>query len=139
MPVAGDPGGFNFGRDIIKRFQPLPQRVDLLHVKTLRSRFFRILNNNQADRLNAEGWAVVQKLADELAAATGLGPAVVHANAAVSDDWAQEVIITANRAKTQLILMEASRHDMGGNFFYGNPMEVVLRNAPCDVGLYRGM
>lgn len=139
MPVAGDRGGFLTGAHILKRFGPDVARVHLLRVMQLKHTMFRRLANNQAERLREKGWVAMLGLDDELATLVDLDTQQIDLHVTVSDDWAQDVIIAAGRHKTHLILMEAARHDLGVGYLYGSAIEVVLRNAPCDVAIYRGV
>lgn len=138
MPVAGDREGFLTGAGILGRFGDCVQRVHLLRVMQLKRQLFRRLANHQAESLREKGWSVMRDLDNELARLIGIDEWKTDVHVTVSDDWAQEVIIAAGRHKAHLILMEASRHDLGAGYLYGNSIEVVLRNAPCDVAIYRG-
>ena len=67
-----------------------------------------------------------------------LARARVEGRAVVSDDVPKEIVIQANQLGARLILMHAARRSLPHRFLYGNPIEQVLRNAPCDVAVYRG-
>lgn len=138
MPVAGDRQGFLAGAHILKRFGPGVMRVHLLRVMQLKRQFFRHLQLEQAQKLRDKGWELMRGLDDELAELIGIDTWKTDVQVAVSDDWAHEVIISAGRHKAHLILMEASQNDLGAGYLYGNAIEVVLRDAPCDVAIYRG-
>ena len=139
VPIAGDRAGFLTASEILKRFAPDIDRVELLRVMMIKRQIFRQLRSHQADQLREKGWDSLKGLSLELAEMIGLEDWKVDANVKVSDDWAQEVIIDANRHHSHLILMEASWRDLRANFLYGNPIEVVLRDTPCDVAIYRGV
>ena len=139
VPVAGDREGFLTAAEILKRFTPDVERVQLLRVMMIKRQLFRRLLNRQAGKLRAKGWDSLKGLSVELADMIGMDHWKVDANVKVSDDWAQEVIIDASRHHSQLILMEASWRDLRAKFLYGNPIEAVLRDTPCDVAIYRGV
>jgi len=139
VPVAGEVEGFLMGVDILTRMVDDVQRIHLLRVMQLKRHVFKQLHNHQAQRLRAKGWSNLEGLDQELSRRTGVALEKIHCNVTVSDDWAQEIIIAANRAKTQLVLMEAPVKALSGDFLYGNPVEVVLRDTPCDVAIYRGV
>jgi len=139
VPVAGDREGFLTATEILKRFAPDVDRVELLRVMMIKRHLFRRLLSDQAGRLRAKGQASLKGLSGEMADMIGVDAWKVDASVKVSDDWAQEVIIAANRHKSHLILMEASWRDLSAKFLYGNPIEVVLRDTPCDVAIYRGV
>lgn len=139
MPVAGSRQGFLTGARILQRFGDNVKRVHLLRVMQLQSSLFRRLANHQAESLREQGWRVMRGLGDDLAKMVGIDAWKADAQVNVSDDWAQDVIIAAGRHKAHLILMEASRRDLGAGYLYGSSIEVVLRDAPCDVAIYRGV
>jgi len=138
FPVAGDLAGLRAGMNLLGRFGPIADYVHLLHVVMVKRVVFRRLRETDAAKLRARGWRYLDGVELELAARTGLGADKIGADVVVSDDWAHETIIAASRHKSQLILLEASRRHLAGGFFWGDPVEVALRDAPCDVAVYRG-
>ena len=62
----------------------------------------------------------------------------MDANVVVSDDVPKEIVIHASRSKSRLIYLGASERNLTQRLWYGNPIEQVLREAPCDVAIYRG-
>lgn len=62
----------------------------------------------------------------------------MDAHVVVSDDVSKEIVIAANKTRSKLIYMGASKRSLMERFYYGNPMEQVLRDATCDVAIYRG-
>lgn len=139
LPVAGDPEGFRTAAQIIRRFGPDVARIQLLRVMMVRRPRYRRLRNDQAAGLRKQGWEGIRGLSEQLADSTGVEGWKVDANVTISDDWAHEVIIAANRYKSHMVLMEAGWKNLRTRFLYGNPLEVVLRDAPCDVGIFRGV
>jgi nucleotide-binding universal stress UspA family protein len=123
---------------LLARFAPAVDHVHLLHVVMVKRVVFRRLHEAGAAKLQDRGWRYLDGVELEFVARTGLTAERIGADVVVSDDWAHETIIAASRHKTQLILMEASRRHLAGGFFYGDPVEVTLRDAPCDVAVYRG-
>jgi nucleotide-binding universal stress UspA family protein len=139
VPVAGDHQGFLMSASIMRRFTAQISRVHLLRVMLIKHLLFRRLQHPQAEHLRQKGWESLAGLDQELAELTGVELDLIDSNVVVSDDWAHEVIIAANRHKSHLILMEAAWKNLRRTFQYGNPIEVVLRDAPCDVAIYRGV
>jgi hypothetical protein len=139
LPIAGDREGFLVGSDLIRRFAPNVSRIHLLRVMLVKHLLFRRLQHEQAVHLRNKGWDNITGLDQELAERSGVELALIDSNVVVSDDWAHEVIIAANRHKSHLILMEAAWKNLRRTFQYGNPLEVVLRDAPCDVAIFRGV
>lgn len=139
VPIAGDHAGFLMSTDILRRFAPHVSRVHLLRVMLIKHLLFRRLQHPQVEQLRQKGWESLSGLDQELAERSGVAQELIDGNVVVSDDWAHEVIIAANRHKSHLILMEAAWRNLRRTFRYGNPIEVVLRDTPCDVAIYRGV
>ncbi len=139
LPIAGDREGFLTSAEILRRFSPSVSRVHMLRVMMIKRLLFRRLQHQQAEQLRQKGWEGMADLDRQLAELTGIEQALIDSNVVVSDDWAHEVIIAANRHKSHLILMEAAWKNLRRTFQYGNPIEVVLRDAPCDVAIFRGV
>jgi nucleotide-binding universal stress UspA family protein len=55
----------------------------------------------------------------------------------LSDDWVKAILIQASKLKTQMIIMGTSDRNLPSRYFYGNKIEQILRETPCDVGIYR--
>jgi nucleotide-binding universal stress UspA family protein len=138
FPVAGDLEGLRAGMSLLGRFAPAVDHVHLLHVVMVKRVVFRRLREADAARLRERGWRYLDSVELDLVTRTGLTAEKIGVDVVVSDDWAHETIIAASRHKSQLILMEASRRHLAGGFFYGDPIEVAMRDAPCDVAVYRG-
>lgn len=139
IPIAGDREGFVTSAEIMRRFAPSVSRVHLLRVMMIKRLLFRRLQHEQVEQLRQKGWESLAEMDEQLATLTGIEQSLIDTNVVVSDDWAHEVIIAANRHKSHLILMEAAWKNLRRTFQYGNPIEVVLRDAPCDVAIFRGV
>ncbi len=138
LPVAGSPEGLETAAEILRLLAPEIRHLQLLRVMTVKHLLFRRLRPDQAARLARKGERILDQAEKALCTHLGLGEDVVDTQVAVSDDWAQETVIAANRHKSHLICLEAARYVLTRRFAYGNPLEVVLRDAPCDVAVYRG-
>ena len=138
VPVAGSPEGLETGGEILRLLVPEIHHLQLLRVMTVKHLLFRRLGPQHVARLIRKGEAILDRAEEALCAQLGLDEDVVDTQAAVSDDWAQETVIAANQHKSHLICLEAARHLLTRRLGYGNPLEVVLRDAPCDVAIYRG-
>jgi nucleotide-binding universal stress UspA family protein len=139
MPVAGAPHGQRSAVPFLRLFGEDIDRVQLLRVMTVGRLAFRGLDRDRLARLRREGRDFLRAVEAALVEEAAIDAQRIDGTAEVSDDWAKEVIIFASRHRSQLILMEASLRDLGRRFLYGNPIEQVLRNAPCDVAVFRGV
>lgn len=139
LPVSGHPRGFRSGLPFLRLFSPNVSRLHiLLVVRVSRWRFSR-MSHESIERRRLPGQAYCKQVEQEISNQLGLGARVVDAQVVVSDDVPKEIVIAANRTKSRLIYMGASERNLTERFFYGNPVEQVLRDAVCDVAIYRGV
>jgi nucleotide-binding universal stress UspA family protein len=121
-----------FGRDI--------EVINLLNVRVVRGgRLRRLsLSHERTQHLLQEGWAYLRTVEPALCTRLALAPSQVYGHVVLSDDVSREIAVAANRTRSRLILMGASRRRLLERLWRGNPLERVLAQAPCDVAIYRG-
>jgi nucleotide-binding universal stress UspA family protein len=139
LPVSGHPRGFRSGLPFLRLLGPDIEQMHILFVRRIARWRYRTLSSASADALRAPGQAFCERVDREIAEQLGLGPAITDANAIVSDDVPKEIVIAANKTKSRLIYLGASERNLSERFLYGNPIEQVLRDAACDVAVYRGV
>ena len=118
----------------------LGEDLRYLHVLFVRelSRFrFRVLGTRTAERLLTEGRAFVAPIEDELR--DGLAPHrfEIDSTVVVSDDAPKEIVLHAGKHRSRLICLAASKRTLPQRLVFGNPIELILRDAPSDVAVYR--
>lgn len=138
VPVSGHPGGFRSGLPFLHLFAPYISSLHVLFVRRVARWRFRLLAHEEATRLEGPGRAYCERVEREIGE-LGLGASITDASVVVSDDVPKEIVIFANRVKARLIYMGASQRNLTERFLYGNPIEQVLRDASCDVAIYRGV
>lgn len=138
-PVGGSTSGFGDGLPFLKLLAPDIRVVHVLRVMTVRTGAFRRLDASAAGRLQSEGLGDALRVEAQIAAATVLPIEAVKPLVRVSDNWAKQVVIEAGRLGSDLIYMEAPRASLTRLFSFGDPVEELLRDTPCDVALYRGL
>ncbi len=139
LPVSGHPRGFRSGLPFLRLFGPQVTHLQILLVARVSHWRYRWLTHEVIERLRAPGQLYCTRAEEEISEQLGLGAKVVDGQVVVSDDVPKEIVIAANKTKSRLIYMGASEQNLTERFFYGNPIEQVLRNATCDVAIYRGV
>jgi nucleotide-binding universal stress UspA family protein len=139
LPVSGHPRGFRSGLAFLKLFRPDVSHLFILYVERVFRWRFRRLSHEAAQRLRTPGELYCDRVEQEIRDQLVLGPDVVGAEVVISDDVPKEIVIAANKTKSRLIYLGASERNLTERFFYGNPVEQVLRDATCDVAIYRGI
>lgn len=139
LPVSGHPRGFRSGLPFLRLFGPDIAQIHILFVRRVPRWQFRMLSSSAVDQLRQPGQAFCGRVEQEISEQLGLGTSIVDATAVVSDDVPKEIVIAANKTKSRLIYLGASERNLTERFLYGNPIEQVLRDATCDVAIYRGI
>jgi nucleotide-binding universal stress UspA family protein len=138
LPLAGHAGGFDRVWPIFKRLAPRLRRVHLLRtlrVHTLRHPYLtvaretllRTIGNQYLDKISASLDRYLEQRTFRL-----------ERQVLISSDWANDVLVQASRLKVQMILLGVSERRLAHRVLYGDGIETLLRNASCDVGVYRG-
>ena len=113
------------------------RQLHLLLVHEVSRTRFRFMSARTARRLLAEERASASRLEEELRA--GLAPHrfELDASAVVSDDLPKEILVFAGKLRSRLVCLGAPERTLAQRLAYGSPIEQVLRDAPCDVAVYR--
>jgi nucleotide-binding universal stress UspA family protein len=138
LPLAGTPEGLAASLPFLQLFAPEIDSVHVLMVKEVRHTRFRRLTAAKGLALLDPVREYIHRIEQELRARLALPAAALDHTAVLSDDAPKEILIVANRIRSRLILLGASRRNLPDKFFFGSPIEQVLRNAPCDVAIVSG-
>jgi nucleotide-binding universal stress UspA family protein len=139
LPVAERPGGFRSGLPFLRLFGPQVSHMHIVLVARVGRGRLRRMSHELAEGLRPAGQAYCERVEQEIVEQLGLGSKVMDAQVVVSDEIPREILIAANKTKSRLIYMGASERNLTERLFYGNPIEQVLRDATCDVAIYRGI
>ncbi|MBI4083869.1 MAG: universal stress protein [Candidatus Lambdaproteobacteria bacterium] len=138
LPLAGTPEGLATSLPFLRLFAPEIETIHILMVKEVRRARFRHLTAAKGLALLEPARAYLHSVEQELRARLPLPAGAVDDTVVLSDDAPKEILIVANRIRSRLILLGASQRNLPDKFFFGNPIEQVLRNAPCDVAIVSG-
>lgn len=138
MPVAGHRPGIRGARRLLGLLAPFLRDLHLLHVVAVGALKFRRLSVEQAGQLRHDAQLYLDKVEQELASALPEEPIRLDALARVSDDWVREILLEAGRFRADLVAMEAPRASVAHGTGFGDPLEIIFRDTPCDVAIFRG-
>ena len=139
LPVAGHPRGARYALPLLRLLGPDLRELHLLLVREL-SRFrFSLLRPTTARRLLDEGRTVVTRVEEEVRAALAPYEYGLDTSVVISDDVPKEILVFAGKLRARLVCLGASERSLPQRQIYGNPIEQVLRDAPCDVAVYRSV
>ncbi len=136
VPVSGRPEGIQVGLPFLRLLVPESAHLEVLLVRKMSRQRFRGMSHAEAARLIERGQAYVLGIERSLSAGLHLPLGRLDATVVLSDDLPKEIVIQANKARSQIIYMGASAVSLRQRSVYGSPIEQVLRSAPCDIAIY---
>ena len=139
LPLAGHPRGARSAHPLLRLLAPDLRELHVLLVRELSRLRYRLLRAATARRLLEEGRAFVARVEDEVARALAGHAVALDGSVVVSDDAVKEILVVAARLHSRLVCLGASERSLPQRLAYGNPIEQVLRDAPCDVAVYRSV
>lgn len=136
VPVSGRPEGIQVGLPFLRLLVPERSKLEILLVRRVSHRRFVHISHAEATSLVQLGERYVARIEEALSTELGLPTHSLDRTVVLSDDIPKEIVIHAAKHKTQLIYMGAPPSSLRRRSVYGNPIEQVLRSAPCDVAIY---
>jgi nucleotide-binding universal stress UspA family protein len=139
IPLAGHPRGFKSGWPIFRLFLPQVATVFLLRcikISALRSRH---LSLQKKRALHKTGFKYLSTVQDEILKEKGTTEFFLDLRVVVNTDWVREILVHASTLKVHMILLGASERTLSQRVMQSDPFERLLRDSPCDVGIYRGI
>jgi nucleotide-binding universal stress UspA family protein len=139
LPVAGHPRGGRYALPLLRLLGPDLRQLHLLLVRQLSRLRFSLLRPATRRRLLDEGQAFVARVEEEVRAALASYDYALDASVVVSDDAPKEILAFAAKLRSRLVCLGSSERSLPQRLAYGNPIEQILRDAPCDVAVYRSV
>lgn len=128
VPIMGHPRGFGLGVSFVKLLGEGLERVDVLLVQSpASSAKQRSLALGCVDRVKTELRTALDRRVQ------------VDGAVLVGSDPANEIVTAAKLHRSQLICLGATERSAAERLVLGTPAERILRGAPCDVAIYRGV
>lgn len=139
IPLGGHPRGFQSAWPFFRLFLPHVGTVYLLRSMNVSSIRHPHLSLPQKQSLREAGFDYLEAVSEEIFQEKGAADFLLDNRVVICDDWAREVLVHASKLKVQMIMLGASERSFPHRVVHGNPLERVLRETPCDVGIYRGL
>jgi nucleotide-binding universal stress UspA family protein len=139
LPVGGHRRGFASGIPFLRLFAADIAAAHIVNVRPVGSAAYRALTQVRSEGLRSEGARYCRRVEREIVEALGLPAGVLRTHVVVSDDTAREIVVLAGRLRSELIFLGASERGLSHRLLHSSSLERVLRDAPCDVAVYRGL
>jgi len=139
IPLAGHPRGFRTAWPFFRLFLPHVRNVFLLRGMAVSSVRYPHLSPER-DRLHRNaGLRYLQEVREEIFREKGQVDFIIDNRVVTCEDWPREILVHASKLKAQMILLGASERSLTHRMVHGNPLERILKETPCDVGIYKGL
>lgn len=138
LPLAGHQAGLARLWPILRRLAPQLRRVHFLYNAPTTLLAESLQTPTRERQLRQIGERYLDRIRRELDNALAEPPFTIDRRVLVTRDWPHQVLIEASRLKAQMLLLGASERSLAHRVFHGQAIEQILRDAPCDVGVYRG-
>jgi nucleotide-binding universal stress UspA family protein len=138
LPMAGHGDGFARLWPVFRRFISQLRLVYFLRAIPLSQLRQGHLSPDHLARLYAQGEQYLERIVDGLRDEMGEPAFTLERRILITSDWSHQVLVEASRLKAQLLLLGASERSLAHRVFHGQALERILRETPCDAGIYRG-
>ena len=138
LPLAGHGDGFARIWPVFRRFVPHIRRVFFLHAIPVSRLRQGHLAPDRLAQLRGVGERYLAGIFDELQDLMGEPSFTLERRILITSDWSHQVLVEASRLKIQMLLLGASERSLAHRVVHGQALERILRETPCDVGIYRG-
>ncbi|SHJ94575.1 Nucleotide-binding universal stress protein, UspA family [Malonomonas rubra DSM 5091] len=136
LPLAGHWSGVARIEPIVKRLIPSAHRLHLFRALQVNHLRHAHLSITRERRLLIAGQNYLEDISTQL---TAILPQKfsLESQVMIATGWQNAVLTQASRLKAQMILLGVSERSLAHKMFYGAGVEQVLRDTPCDIGIYR--
>jgi len=138
LPLAGHLDRFTRFWPILQRLAPQLHRLYFLRTVPVSDLAQPYQSPARQNQLLLESENYLDQICAELKERICAPSFAIDRRVLISSDWAHQVLIEASRLKTQMLLLGASERSLAHRIFHSQKLEQVLRETPCDVGIYRG-
>jgi nucleotide-binding universal stress UspA family protein len=138
LPLAGHASGFARLAPILRRLAPQLRKIYFLHALPANPLAQPHLSPVRQQQQLQGGRRYLDRVCAELAKELGPPSFAVDRRVLISADPAHLILVEASRLKAQMLLLGASERSLAHRAFHGQTLERILRDTPCDVGIYRG-
>jgi nucleotide-binding universal stress UspA family protein len=138
LPVAGHQDGLERLWPIFRRLAPQLRKAYFQQVIPVTALAEAHSSPGRQAQLRQKGERYLDRLLAELNTRITTPAFTVERRVLLSGDWAHQILVEASRLKTQMLLLGASERSLAHRVFHGQVLERILRETPCDVGIYRG-
>lgn len=138
VPLAGHLDGFARIWPVFRRFAEQLRTVHLFRALAVNPLLQSHLTLARKNTLCKIGYTHLNQITTELAEYLPEPSFRLDRCVVVTTAWPHEILTLASRLKVQMILLGVSERSLAHRIFHSAGIEQVLRETPCDIGIYCG-
>jgi nucleotide-binding universal stress UspA family protein len=138
VPLAGHLSGFARVWPVFRRLALHLDTVHLFRALAINPLLQTHLTPTRKQALKNIGRAHLAQIGAELKELMPFQSFRLDQSISVTTDWPHAILTLSSRLKVQMMLLGVSERRLAHRIFHGVGIEKVLRETPCDVGIYRG-
>jgi len=138
LPLAGHQAGLDRLWPVFRRLAPQLRKAYFLQAIQVTQLAQAHASLGRKAQLHQNGELYLDRLIAELETRITDPSFSVERRVLLTGDWAHQVLVEGSRLKAQMLLLGASERSLAQRVFHGQVLERILRETPCDVGIYRG-
>ncbi len=138
IPLAGHHDSYSRLEPILRRLLPQLRRLHLLHALPANPITQPHQTRERCETLLDEGRRYLDRIGTTLKEQHGTISCSIDHRVVITTDPAHQILVEASHLKAQMLLLGASERSLAHRVFHGQALEQLLRDTPCDVGIYRG-
>ena len=138
LPLAGHQAGLDRLWPVFRRLAPQLRKAYFLQAIQVTQLAQAHASLGRKAQLRQNGEFYLDRFIAELETRITTPSFSVERRVLLTGDWAHQVLVEASRLKAQMLLLGASERSLAQRVFHGQVLERILRETPCDVGIYRG-
>jgi len=120
----------------LRRLAPQVGTLHLLRALIVNQLRHPYLTRNQEQLMLDIGRGQIAAVMEKVAPLTEQHPFRTERRIVISSSWSDTVLVQASRLRTELILLGVEERTLAQRIFQGGRLEKVLRESPCDVGIF---
>jgi len=138
VPLAGHQRGFARVWPVFRRLAAHLNTVHLFRALVINPLLQTHLTPTRRQTLRNIGRTHLAQICAELNDFMPLQAFRMDQNITITSDWPHEILTLSSRLKVQMLLLGVSERSLAQRLFHGAGIEKILRETPCDIGIYRG-
>lgn len=137
LAVSDRPDVYEKLKKVLNLFLLNAKEAHLLHIAVFSALKMMLFGRTASARKKKNGLFHIKHVAEKIR--SGFPDLKIDSRVVVSENWPDEILIHAAKLKANFILMGATERSAARRIFNSSRFEKILRETPCDAGIFRNV